>query len=74
MTRAGICAANCSTNSTCPSAYQLSISSSAHCRIRGGTVAEAAFARGLCLPSGSSLTDADFDRVCAVVLGVQRQS
>jgi pyridoxal phosphate-dependent aminotransferase EpsN len=46
----------------------------AHCRIRGGTVAEAAFARGLCLPSGSSLTDADFDRVCAVVLGVQRQS
>ena len=43
----------------------------AHCRVRGGAVAAAAFERGLCLPSGSSLTDADFDRVCAVVLGTQ---
>jgi pyridoxal phosphate-dependent aminotransferase EpsN len=43
----------------------------AHCRVRGGPVAEAVFERGLCLPSGSSLTDADFDRVCAVVLGTQ---
>jgi dTDP-4-amino-4,6-dideoxygalactose transaminase len=44
----------------------------AHCRKRGGAVAETAFARGLCLPSGSSLTDSDFDRVCAVVLGAKR--
>jgi dTDP-4-amino-4,6-dideoxygalactose transaminase len=44
-----------------------------HCRIRGGAVAEAAFERGLCLPSGSNLTDADFDRVCAVVLGAQKR-
>jgi dTDP-4-amino-4,6-dideoxygalactose transaminase len=45
----------------------------AHCRVRGGAVAEAAFERGLCLPSGSNLTDADFDRVCSVVLGAQKQ-
>ena len=46
----------------------------AHCRGRGGAVAETAFERGLCLPSGSNLTDVDFDRVCAVVLGAQRHS
>ena len=45
----------------------------AHCRVRGGAVAETVFERGLCLPSGSNLTDADFDRVCAVVLGAQKQ-
>lgn len=30
-------------------------------------VAEALFANGLCLPSGSNLTDADIDRVCDVI-------
>jgi dTDP-4-amino-4,6-dideoxygalactose transaminase len=45
----------------------------AHCRVRGGAVAEAAFERGLCVPSGSSLTDADFNRVCTIVLGTQSQ-
>ena len=30
-------------------------------------VAEILFANGLCLPSGSSLTDADIDRVCGVI-------
>src|SRR5260221_4392029 len=40
----------------------------AHSRVRGGSVAETFFARGLCLPSGSSLTDAELDRVCAIVL------
>ena len=30
-------------------------------------VAETLFANGLCLPSGSSLTDADVDRVCEVI-------
>jgi dTDP-4-amino-4,6-dideoxygalactose transaminase len=44
----------------------------AHCRVRGGAVAEAVFECGLCLPSGSNLTDADFDRVCAVVLATQK--
>jgi dTDP-4-amino-4,6-dideoxygalactose transaminase len=33
----------------------------------GGHVAEHIFATGLCLPSGSSLTDADQDRVIAIV-------
>jgi len=33
----------------------------------GGTVAEQVFARGMCLPSGSSLTDAERDEVVAGV-------
>ena len=45
----------------------------AHCRVRGGAVAAGAFEHGLCLPSGSNLTSADFNRVCAVVLGARRQ-
>jgi dTDP-4-amino-4,6-dideoxygalactose transaminase len=44
----------------------------AHCRVRGGPVAEKAFELGLCLPSGSSLTDAELDRVCAIVLATQK--
>jgi pyridoxal phosphate-dependent aminotransferase EpsN len=36
----------------------------------GGAVADRLFERGLCLPSGSSLTEADRDRVVAVVRGV----
>lgn len=38
-------------------------------RMFGGAVSEAAFAAGICLPSGSSLTDADQDRVVAAVEG-----
>ncbi|MDW3217894.1 MAG: aminotransferase class I/II-fold pyridoxal phosphate-dependent enzyme [Acidimicrobiales bacterium] len=34
----------------------------------GGAVCEAAFATGVCLPSGSSMTDADVDRVVDAVL------
>jgi dTDP-4-amino-4,6-dideoxygalactose transaminase len=37
------------------------------CRVIGGAVAEALFERGLCLPSGSSLSEADMRRVCEVV-------
>ena len=36
-------------------------------RRRGGAVAEDLFARGLCLPSGSAMTDDDVARVAAVV-------
>jgi len=36
----------------------------------GGTVAERAFADGLCLPSGSAMTDADVGRVAAVLRGL----
>ena len=35
--------------------------------MRGGAVAEAIFREGLCLPSGSAMTDADVDRVVAAV-------
>ena len=38
------------------------------CRARGGEAAEYLFERGLCLPSGSSLTDGDLHRVAAGVL------
>jgi dTDP-4-amino-4,6-dideoxygalactose transaminase len=41
-------------------------------RVRGGSVAETLFTCGLCLPSGSSLTDAELDRVCAIVLATQK--
>jgi dTDP-4-amino-4,6-dideoxygalactose transaminase len=41
----------------------------AGCRVRGGAVAEDLFEHGLCLPSGSSLSAADLDRICAVVRG-----
>jgi dTDP-4-amino-4,6-dideoxygalactose transaminase len=37
------------------------------CRVRGGGVSERLFENGLCLPSGSALTEEDLDRVCAVV-------
>lgn len=38
-----------------------------HHRRRGGGVAERLFADGLCLPSGSALTDAEIERVAAIV-------
>jgi dTDP-4-amino-4,6-dideoxygalactose transaminase len=44
----------------------------ANSRVRGGSVAETLFACGLCLPSGSSLTDPELDRVCAIVLAAQK--
>lgn len=37
------------------------------CRVRGGAVAESVFSRGLCLPSGSSLTEVDIERIVNVV-------
>jgi dTDP-4-amino-4,6-dideoxygalactose transaminase len=46
----------------------------AHCRRIGGEVAERIFERGLCLPSGSNLTDDEIDRVVAVVTRVQREA
>ncbi len=39
----------------------------AGCRVRGGEVAESLFVRGLCLPSGSNLTEADRRRVVDVI-------
>lgn len=40
----------------------------ADCPYYGGTVAEDLFNRGLCLPSGSNLSDADRDRIKEVIL------
>jgi pyridoxal phosphate-dependent aminotransferase EpsN len=40
----------------------------ADCPVRGGSVAEQIFRTGLCLPSGSSMTDDDVDRVVDGVL------
>ncbi|MBK9091406.1 MAG: DegT/DnrJ/EryC1/StrS family aminotransferase [Anaerolineae bacterium] len=42
------------------------------CEVVGGSVAEALFRAGLCLPSGTALTAADLDRVAAVIRGVRR--
>jgi pyridoxal phosphate-dependent aminotransferase EpsN len=39
----------------------------AGCECVGGDVAEDLFRRGLCLPSGSGLTDAQIDRVSDIV-------
>ena len=39
------------------------------CAVRGGAVAERIFATGVCLPSGSSMSAADVDRVATSVLG-----
>jgi len=37
------------------------------CRVRGGSVSERLFTNGLCLPSGSALTEEELSRVCEVV-------
>ncbi len=42
------------------------------CEVVGGAVTEALFRDGLCLPSGTALTDADLDRVEGVIRGMRR--
>ncbi len=42
----------------------------AGCPTRGGAVAEDIYNRGLCLPSGSSLTEDDLDRIIETILAV----
>src|SRR5262249_5543345 len=39
----------------------------AHCRMRGGAAAADLFEHGLCLPSGSSMTDEDLHRVVDII-------
>ncbi|MFH0730647.1 MAG: aminotransferase class I/II-fold pyridoxal phosphate-dependent enzyme [Pseudomonadota bacterium] len=39
------------------------------CRVVGGAVSEDLFARGLCLPSGTAMKEADLDRVVRIVRG-----
>ena len=38
-----------------------------YCRIRGGAVSEDLFLRGLCLPSGTQMTEEDLERVVNVI-------
>ena len=38
------------------------------CRVVGGEVAEDLFDRGLCLPSGTAMTNRDLDRVIETIL------
>jgi dTDP-4-amino-4,6-dideoxygalactose transaminase len=45
----------------------------ANCRRVGGEVAEQLFSDGLCLPSGSSLTPSDLERVISTFLAVPRR-
>jgi dTDP-4-amino-4,6-dideoxygalactose transaminase len=40
----------------------------ADCSMRGGPVAEAIFERGLCLPSGSSLTEDELQRIVSIIV------
>ena len=40
-------------------------------RVAGGAVSERLFARGLCLPSGTAMTEADLDRVCESIRRVR---
>ena len=37
------------------------------CRIRGGAVSEQLFRTGLCLPSGTAMTDSDLERVAEII-------
>ena len=43
-------------------------------RVRGGEVAASVFEQGLCLPSGSSLTEEEHGRICAILLGVPQMA
>jgi pyridoxal phosphate-dependent aminotransferase EpsN len=41
-----------------------------HCKVRGGSVSEGIFRDGLCLPSGSNLTDQDLERISGIVCSI----
>ncbi len=44
------------------------------CRVRGGQVSAGIFDRGLCLPSGSTLTETDLTRICDTIRRVHHSS
>lgn len=46
----------------------------AGCRTRGGEFAASVFERGLCLPSGSSLSAADLERISTLVLDTPKRT
>lgn len=45
-----------------------------NCRIRGGAISEDLFQRGLCLPSGTQMTEEDLERVVKVVRNCCRRN
>jgi dTDP-4-amino-4,6-dideoxygalactose transaminase len=44
------------------------------CRVRGGSVSEDLFKRGLCLPSGTQMTEEDLGRVVNVIKSCSKHS
>lgn len=44
-----------------------------HCRVANAGVGDSLFATGLCLPSGSSLSRTDLERICAIVTATARR-
>jgi len=42
-------------------------------RIIGGKIAEDLFERGLCLPSGTALTEKDLDRIISIILRIRKK-
>ena len=44
------------------------------CHIRGGGVSEHLFKHGLCLPSGTAMSDATIDRVARIIRACNRQA
>jgi len=42
------------------------------CRCIGGKVAEDLFSRGLCLPSGTAMSESDLNRVVSVILNCKQ--
>jgi len=42
-------------------------------RAVGGEVAEDLFDRGLCLPSGTAMSEADLDRICRIIRSCHRR-
>lgn len=43
------------------------------CRVRGGSISEGIFRAGLCLPSGTALTDLELERVVGIVRAACRE-
>ena len=42
------------------------------CEIHGGKVSEDLFKKGLCLPSGTEMTEEDLNRIVGIIIGLQR--
>ena len=43
-------------------------------RVRGGERSETIFERGLCLPSGSNLSQADLERICSLIVAAPKSA